>query len=156
MEKDTLSDARRHLGGKCQPTDGVKHVQDTVMAVDMERAAVLSGTHPLRDGTHHPHGTQDMVRMGMRQVQGRQAVRRDAGQFQLAQDAIATPGVNQEARAGSLHDKTSIVTAGDERIARAQHDKFTSVHRRQSLGIITTPRFFFPSIFTMSGRSKCT
>ena len=105
------SAAQRYQNGQC-----------FVMTPDGQFAVIFSLVDRLRHKADHPHHTQQMVGVCMRDKQVVQMAGRQTGILQLAQNTVAAAGIDQQKVLLFLQGKAGIVAAGHHGVACAQHD----------------------------------
>ena len=69
MIQDGLSELLDNLRGQGHATDVVQHLQGFVVSVDVQLSVVFPFSGRLRDHAYHPDASEDMVGMGVGDVE---------------------------------------------------------------------------------------
>lgn len=87
----------------------------------MQLTIVFAGQMPLNEHAHHPDDAQDVVGVGVGDVDVVYLSSVDAGPFQLRKHTVASPGVNEQLVAAIVHHEAGVVAVRYEGVAGPQH-----------------------------------
>ena len=95
-----------------QAADGGDGIHQSLVAVNLQLAFILSFFHGSSHHAHHPHNTHDVVRVLMGDENVVDMAQVHIHILQDAQDAVSSSCIHHEIFIPVLYGKTGIITAG--------------------------------------------